>query len=96
MKAFDPKWVNSILDIIIVNSLRVEALQVKQIVGQNLVLRVSKSYKELPNTNVWLWMEDFEPKWVNSDYILYGVNSLRLGGLKFIYLYILFTIIFIL
>ena len=23
----------------------------------------------------------FDPNWVNSDYITYGVNSLRLGGL---------------
>ena len=27
-----------------------------------------------------------EPKWVNSNYNLYGVNSLRLGGLRLMYL----------
>ena len=26
------------------------------------------------------WRPPYEPKWVNSDYIKYGVNSLRLGG----------------
>ena len=26
------------------------------------------------------YMVASEPKWVNSNYILYGVNSLRLGG----------------
>ena len=25
-------------------------------------------------------MKDSKPKWVNSDYIQYGVNLLRLGG----------------
>ena len=29
-------------------------------------------------------MEASEPKWVNPDAILYGVNSLRLGGLRLV------------
>ena len=45
-----------------------------------------------------LQMEAFEPKGVNSDFILYGVNSLRLGGLQIeseciIYYYILMFIV---
>ena len=27
------------------------------------------------------YMEAFETKWINFDYILYGVNSLRIEGL---------------
>ena len=30
------------------------------------------------------YFEAFEPKWVNSDYIEYEVNSLRLGGLHIV------------
>ena len=30
-------------------------------------------------------MEASEPKWVNPNDILYGVNSLRLGGLQIIW-----------
>ena len=38
--------------------------------------------------NDWLSynnLEAPEPKWYNSNYIEYGVNSLRLGGHHFIY-----------
>ena len=34
-------------------------------------------------------MEAHEPKWVNSDYIWYGVNLLRLESLYNIYLQLL-------
>ena len=30
-----------------------------------------------------IYMEALEPKCVNFDYILYGVNSVRLGGHQF-------------
>ena len=29
------------------------------------------------------YLDASEPKWVNSDYISYGANSFKLGGLKF-------------
>ena len=32
-------------------------------------------------SNFWYEMDTSEPKWVNSNAILYGVNSLRLGGI---------------
>ena len=40
-------------------------------------------------------MEASKPKWVNSDYIQYGVNSLSLGGLYIRTQYILVKIFYL-
>ena len=33
-------------------------------------------------------MDAAEPKWVNSNYILYGVNSIRLGDQQMIFIFL--------
>ena len=45
-------------------------------------------YKQLKLSKMFIYdLNAFEPKWVNHDYILYGVNSLGLGGLHLPSLY---------
>ena len=55
------------------------------------VLIGTRSYKTIIKSIIYECILEFleeleasEPKWVNSDYILYGVNSLRLGGFLFL------------
>ena len=50
-------------------------------------------YRSLEMSN--LHMEASQPKWVNLDYIQYGVNSLRLWALNMMFLFPCFGLTFI-
>ena len=53
---------------------------IKKNLNKRNFLSFKNFYYSPPLTN----MKASEPKWVNSNYSLYGVNSLRLGALQII------------